>query len=109
LFEHILRGDASDGVPNVLSADNALVMNIRQRPVTKKRILEWVDINKMDSEVKRNYMRNKSMIDLTEIPKSIQETILESYAEENTKDRSQLMNYFIKNKLKNLMPSITEF
>jgi 5'-3' exonuclease len=109
LFEHILRGDASDGVPNVLSADNALVMNIRQRPVTKKRILEWTDINKMDDEVKRNYMRNKSMIDLTQIPDTIQETILISYAEENTKDRSQLLNYFIKNKLKNLMSSITEF
>src|SRR5210317_1719617 len=30
LFEHIVRGDKGDGVPNILSDDNAFVMNIRQ-------------------------------------------------------------------------------
>ena len=109
LAEHILKGDAGDGVPNVLSADNTFVMGIRQRPVTKKRMLDWQDINKMDDEVKRNYFRNKSMIDLTQIPAVIKEEILEKYEAENTKDRSQLLNYFIKNKLRNLMESISEF
>ena len=73
LAEHILKGDAGDGVPNVLSADNTFVMGIRQRPVTKKRMLDWQDINKMDDEVKRNYFRNKSMIDLTQVPAVIKE------------------------------------
>jgi len=109
LAEHILKGDAGDGVPNVLSPDNTFVMGIRQRPVTKKRMLDWQDINKMDDEVKRNYFRNKSMIDLTQIPATIKETILERYDAENPKDRSQLLNYFIKNKLRNLMESISEF
>jgi hypothetical protein len=84
-------------------------MGIRQRPVTKKRMLDWQDINKMDDEVKRNYFRNKSMIDLTQVPAVIKEEILEKYEAENTKDRSQLLNYFIKNKLRNLMESISEF
>ena len=109
LAEHILKGDAGDGVPNVLSPDNTFVMGIRQRPVTKKRMLDWQDINKMDDEVKRNYFRNKSMIDLTQVPAVIKEEILEKYEAENTKDRSQLLNYFIKNKLRNLMESISEF
>tara|TARA_B110000977_G_scaffold113911_1_gene147387 strand:+ start:404 stop:1255 length:852 start_codon:yes stop_codon:yes gene_type:complete len=109
LAEHILKGDAGDGVPNVLSADNTFVLGIRQRPVTKKRMLDWQDINKMDDEVKRNYFRNKSMIDLTQVPAVIKEEILEKYEAENTKDRSQLLNYFIKNKLRNLMESISEF
>ena len=109
LAEHILKGDAGDGVPNVLSPDNTFVMGIRQRPVTKKRMLDWQDINKMDDEVKRNYFRNKSMIDLSQIPDTIKETILERYDAENPKDRSQLLNYFIKNKLRNLMESISEF
>jgi hypothetical protein len=77
--------------------------------VTKKRMLDWQDINKMDDEVKRNYFRNKSMIDLTQVPAVIKEEILEKYEAENTKDRSQLLNYFIKNKLRNLMESISEF
>ena len=63
----------------------------------------------MDDEVKRNYFRNKSMIDLTQVPAVIKEEILEKYEAENTKDRSQLLNYFIKNKLRNLMESISEF
>ena len=109
LAEHILKGDAGDGVPNVLSPDNTFVLGIRQRPVTKKRMLDWQDINKMDDEVKRNYFRNKSMIDLTQVPAVIKEEILEKYEAENTKDRSQLLNYFIKNKLRNLMESISEF
>jgi 5'-3' exonuclease len=107
--EHILKGDAGDGVPNLLSANNSFVMSIRQRPVTQKRIQEWADINKMDSEVKRNYMRNKALIDLSEVPASIKDIILKEYEAENTKDRSQLLNYFIKNKLRNLMESLQEF
>lgn len=109
LHEHILKGDKGDGVPNVLSPDNTFVMNMRQRPVTKKRLLEWADINNMNEEVKRNYMRNRSVIDLELVPDRIKAEIMEKYTAENPKDRSQLLNYFIKNKLRNLMESISEF
>jgi 5'-3' exonuclease len=109
LFEHIVKGDAGDGVPNILSPDNAFVMNIRQKPVTKKRLEEWIDTNRMSSEVKRNYLRNKSLIDLSEIPEHLKNKILEAYSAENTKDRSQLLNYFIKNRLKLLTESLGEF
>lgn len=109
LFEHIIKGDSGDGVPNILSPDNCLVIGQRQRPITKKRLEEWQDINSMDNEVKRNYLRNKSLIDLSEIPENIKELVLDEWNAENTKDRSQLLNYFIKNKLRNLTESITEF
>jgi len=109
LAEHILKGDAGDGIPNVLSVDNAFVMGIRQRPITQKRIAEWADINNMQDEVKRNYMRNKALIDLYDVPNALKEEILSLWHEENGKDRSQLLNYFIKNKLRNLMECITEF
>ena len=109
LAEHIIKGDAGDGIPNVLSVDNAFVMGIRQRPITQKRLAEWADINNMNDEVKRNYMRNKALIDLSEVPKGMKEEILSIWNEENGKDRSQLLNYFIKNKLRNLMECITEF
>jgi hypothetical protein len=84
-------------------------MSIRQRPITQKRIAEWADINNMQDEVKRNYMRNKALIDLSEIPQNMKDEILSIWREENGKDRSQLLNYFIKNKLRNLMECITEF
>ena len=109
LFEHIIRGDAGDGVPNVLSPDNSFVMNIRQRPITQKRLSELREIEKMPDEIKRNYFRNKTLIDLNEIPSSNKEKILSSYAAENANNRSQLLNFFIKNRLKLLIESINDF
>jgi len=109
LYEHIIKGDTGDGVPNILSADNCLVVGDRQRPITKKRLEEWQDINTMSEEVKRNYMRNKALIDLSQIPDHISEQVLDVWLSDNEKDRSQLMNYFIQNKLKNLMEVINEF
>ena len=109
LYEHIMKGDAGDGVPNVLSPDNCLVVGERQRPVTRKRLEEWKTSSNMDETVKRNYMRNKAMIDLSTIPANIKEQILTKYNVENTKDRSQLLNYFMKNKLRNLMENLSEF
>ena len=41
--EHILKGDTSDGVPNVLSPDNTFVDGLRQKPLTKKKIENWLE------------------------------------------------------------------
>ena len=34
--EHILKGDRSDGIPNILSDDNVFIENRRQTPLSKK-------------------------------------------------------------------------
>lgn len=109
LSEHIIKGDVGDGVPNVLSPDNCLVIGQRQKPVTQKRLAMFEDINNLDETLKRNWARNKKLIDLSEVPEPVKEQILDAYSEENNKDRSQLFNYFIKNKLKFLMESIQDF
>jgi hypothetical protein len=109
IFEHIIKGDIGDGVPNILSPDNSFVMNIRQKPVTKKRLEEFANIDKMNAEVQRNYARNKMLIDLSQVPDHLKERILEEYDSENTKDRSQLLGFFMKNRLRLLTESIGEF
>jgi hypothetical protein len=109
LYEHILKGDAGDGVPNILSPDNCLVIGERQRPVTRKRIAEWQDSSNMDESVRRNYHRNKALIDLSVIPDNIKAQVMDKYEANDDKDRSQLLNYFIKNKLRNLMENLNEF
>ena len=59
LKEHVLKGDTSDGVPNVLSPDNTFVDGIRQRPLSKKKIALMVEGDFPNDEIKRNYQRNK--------------------------------------------------
>lgn len=109
LREHIIRGDKSDGVPNVLSKDDVFMVGGRQKPITKKKLEEFIVVDDMPAEIKRNWDRNRSMIDLRCVPNHIQDEVLDKYNEVNNKDRSKLFNYFIKNKLKHLMENINEF
>ena len=116
LEEHILKGDSSDGVPNVLSPDNTFVDGIRQKPLTKKKIAEWtgeilvpVEMAIPEGEVKRNFQRNQQLIDLSKTPKEIFLACLKEYQDSPEGDRSKLLNYFTKKRLKNLTESIGEF
>lgn len=110
--EHILRGDAGDGVPNFLSPDNCFVVGERQKPIMQKKLDTWVSQNPeefCDSKMLRNYHRNKQLIDLSCTPAEVRERVLAQYAEQNGKDRKELFNYFIDKKLKHLLESINEF
>jgi hypothetical protein len=112
LEEHILRGDSGDGVPNILSSDNCFVVGDRQKPLTQKKIDAFIELGllgKFDHPNYRNYMRNLQLIDLRYTPKEIHKKVMDSYNEQNGKDRSKLMNYFIANRLKNLTEHISEF
>lgn len=112
LIEHILKGDAGDGIPNILSDDNCFVLGVRQKPMTQKKMDSLLNIeihSKFDHPNFRNYMRNKQLIDLTEIPEGIRNSILESYDEQTNKKTPPLLNYFIANRLKNLTESIGDF
>ena len=109
--EHILKGDTSDGVPNVLSPDNTFVDGIRQRPLGRKKIETWLDIHIDDlpDEVKRNYQRNDKLINLDNVPEELEKEIMVEFCEAPCGDRSKLLNYFIKSRLKNLTNEIGEF
>jgi 5'-3' exonuclease, N-terminal resolvase-like domain/T4 RNase H, C terminal len=111
LKEHVLKGDAGDGVPNVLSSDNCFVTGERQRPLTQKKIDVLIEQgeNITDEIIKRNYFRNRELIDLSYIPKEIKAKIIESYESQTKKSRDKMFNYFIDNKLKHLMEHISEF
>ena len=112
LAEHIIKGDSGDGIPNILSSDNCFVVGERQKPLTQKKIDALIELNlngKFDHQYARNYIRNKQLIDLRMVPQEIGTKIVESYNKQEGKGREKLMNYFIANKLKNLMESIGEF
>jgi len=108
--EHILKGDSSDGVPNVLSPDHTFVEGLRQRPLSKKKIEAWLNSETgMSEEVKRNYQRNHKLINLDNTPDDLQKSILDTFNEAPSGDRSKILTYFIENKLKELTDSIGDF
>jgi len=109
LIEHILRGDVGDGVPNILSPDNTFVDNIRQGPMTKKKIALYSDTFSMEDEVYRNYCRNKTMIDLTCIPEDLTKEIIERYELDPIAHRTKVLNFLIKKKCKLLIECAGEF
>ena len=109
LNEHIVKGASSDGVPNVLSPDNTFVDGLRQKPLSKKKIVSIVDGNLPNDEVKRNYQRNETLIDLTKSPAELFFKILDEWHNAPEGDRSKLLNYFTQKRLRNLVESIGEF
>ena len=112
LVEHIMKGDASDGIPNILSDDDCFVTGTRQKPLTAKRmtaLINTIPDKDYDQRTYRNFCRNRELIDLSYIPEKIKESVLSQYCNQAGKDRSKLMNYFIANKLKNLTEYISEF
>ena len=111
LREQIIKGDRSDGVPNILSDDEIFVRGDRQKPITKQKLEEWTNVENipLGSETKKNYDRNKRLIDLSMIPKTIEENIINRFRSYKVPNRSLLLTYFIENKLKSMIENINDF
>jgi 5'-3' exonuclease len=110
LFEHIVRGDGGDGIPNILSADDVFITKERQKSLTQKRIVELKKgINNFDNEVQRNFKRNQMLIDFDYIPPEIRTKVLEQYNTPKNVGREKLFNFFIEKRLRNLTEVIQDF
>lgn len=111
--EHVIKGDRSDGIPNFLSVDDTFVSGKRQKPISKKNILKWINNEPetyCNSEQLANYHRNLKLIDLSYIPDKIQEEITEEFERLNSCTPKKLsLNYFIENKLVSLLNELEDF
>jgi hypothetical protein len=112
LKEHIMRGDKGDGVPNFLSNDDVFVLNTRQKPITQKKLDQWIKQDPAefcDERMLRGWKRNEQLVNLTLVPENVSKAIMESYHLQAGKGRDKLFNYFIEHKLKNLLTDIGQF
>lgn len=112
LREHIMRGDRGDGIPNFLSPDGCIVANERQKPLATKKVDVWVDQEPEQyctDMMLRNYRRNEQLIDLDMVPDDIRNKICSVYDDYRMPLKRNLLNYFIKKKLKNLIEHIGDF
>lgn len=79
LFEKIITGDKSDGIPNIYSDS----IYDKQRPIFRKRVRNWFDdknefrtfLKEQSQEVQKRFIRNKRLIDLRDIPDVIKQEI----------------------------------
>jgi 5'-3' exonuclease len=111
LKEKIIRGDKGDGIPNIFSPSDCFVRDLRQKAITQKTLDKFLSENWLEYEEtdKANFIRNQTLIDLSYIPSDVKEKIINTYEEIKPAPKSRLLNYFIDNKLKNLMEVIEEF
>lgn len=105
LQEHIIRGDRSDGIPNILTCDDAIVMNKPQKKMSREKIssLASMDPSEFTNFIRlRNWKRNSELIDFTMIPVEVSERITNYYS--NYKPSQQInLSYFIKNNITDLI------
>lgn len=112
LFEHIVRGDSSDGIPNILSPDNTFVDKIRQKPISAKNVEKWnASYNAldkvMDEVTYRNFQRNQALIDLSKVPQDKKTLIINTF--ESAKPNSNVLNYLISKRCTQLIECAEEF
>ena len=112
-IEHIVKGDTGDGIPNILSKDDVFVSGDRQKPVSAKRLAEFIekgiDACRTDEE-KRNWQRNAKLIAFDNIPEDVKQSIIETYLSNKPKgDKMTVMNYLMEHRCRLLLDELEDF
>ncbi len=111
--EHIVKGDTGDGIPNILSKDDVFVTGERQKPVSSKRLAEFiergVDACRTDEE-KRNWNRNAVLVAFDNIPEDVKESVIDTYLSNKPKgDKMTVMNYLMEHRCRLLLDELEDF
>jgi len=126
LMEHILRGDTSDGVPNVLSDDDVFVVeDKRQTPLSKKKMSEIIqEITYQRNEFMmngpqempthawwwRNYSRNRKLIDLSYTPGDLKRDIIQEYeSQDQYQNKGKVFPFLVAKRCKMLLETVEDF
>lgn len=111
LLEHIIRGDSSDGVPNILSDDDTFVNEEKSQKRLTTKVMSKVMEDVMNGRIQELpfYDRNKSIIDLSSIPNDLEQKIIDAFELPTVGTKAKVMSYMIEKKLKNLMENIEDF
>ena len=109
LKEHTLRGDKSDGIPNILSNDDCMIEGIRQTPLRKPVFDAYMRMTiESDDKYYRNYLRNQTLIDFDFIPKDVESRILKEY-EKTEVVQGKVFDYLRTHRLDDLLTNVEDF
>ena len=105
LQEHVIKGDRSDGIPNILTCDDAIVTGKPQKKMSKEKISSLASMNPNDftNFIRlRNWKRNSQLIDFTNIPEEVTGRILNLFETQTPVDNIKIQ-YFIDKNIQNLI------
>ena len=105
LQEHIIRGDRSDGIPNILTCDDAIVNGKAQKKMSKLKIAALASMDPADftNYIRlRNWKRNSELIDFAKIPRPIVDNIIMTFTKYRAKPSINIQ-YFIDNNIQDLI------
>ena len=111
MIEHIVKGDAGDGVPNIFSKDDVFVVGERQKVVSAKRLAEFIEKGKdacRSDDEKRNWDRNEKLVNFSHIPADVENEIVQCYLNSKpNKDKMAIMNYLIEKRCRLLLDELS--
>lgn len=117
--EHIIKGDAGDGIPNFYTDDDFFKEKFdkgikgRQKSIYKKKLDEWCKLPSDafcdTDETMMYYERNKRLIDLEMIPMKYQNAILEQYENYKKSKGDKLWIYLSSHGNTNLLNDLNNF
>ena len=105
LQEHIVRGDRSDGIPNILTCDDAIVNGKTQKKMSKEKIAALANLKpeEFTNYIRlRNWKRNSELIDFSKIPTNIVDNIIMTFNKYRV-NPSVNIQYLIDNNIQDLI------
>ena len=118
-FHKLCKGDGGDGVPNVLSPDETFYpAKMRQKSLHETKIHYWWENRHrlsevMDATTFDRFKRNRTMIDLNEIPEAVVNLIQETWKSRSSKNvmmsSMKFVNYLMSKGLNHLLERSSQF
>lgn len=110
LMEKCIRGESSDGIPNILSEDNSLVDKIKQKSVTVKWITPILESKVIPKELKDKYDRNRKLIDFEFIPLDVCVSIINEFESFIPKgNNGSMFKYFMEQEMMQHLDNVQDF
>lgn len=116
IFEHIVKGDAGDGIPNILSDEDTFTkQEKRQNRCSKKYLRELYntyleskeDFEQLLGENINRWNKNKKLVDLTNLPAPVYNKVIDNYENYiNNGSNEKFRTWLIKNRLTDLYEKI---